>query len=309
MLDVINRFSEINALASADAQKLICRAEQRYDDLIAQIAEHINKNPSIEVVLLAGPSSSGKTTTAKKIQQKLGYLGHKAYTISLDDFYRHAKDAIIDKNGKPDFETVYALDLDLLNKVFAELVTNRRSVIPKYDFDLGVRFDDDRELILNEGDVVIVEGLHALNPIVYEKLPAESMLRLYVSVSTRIYKTADEVCLTKRDIRLIRRSIRDFQFRNSPIENTLEMWNDVLSGEQKYLAPYKYCADIQVDSFHSYEPCAFRDEAIALFSSVKEESPWRYKAGEIIKALTLFNAIPSASVPEDSLLREFLGNK
>ncbi len=307
MADVINLLSDINELAVNDTVGIITRAETRYDEALNSIVEKIGKNPDIEIVLLAGPSSSGKTTTANKINEKLQKTGHKAYTISLDDFYRHASEAIIDEDGKPDYETVNALDLDLLRTVLNSLVKERKASIPQYNFDTGRRTDNAFEIEILPGDVVILEGLHALNPLIHESLPDETLLKLYISVSTRIYEDDSSVLFTKRDLRLIRRTVRDFQFRNSPVENTFDMWENVLEGEQKYLAPYKYCADILIDSIHNYEPCVFKNRALELFKTVSEDSVWYNETQRLTEKLIQFETIPETFVPETSLLREFLG--
>ena len=310
MAEVINTLTKINELAVNDTQHFISIAENRYYESLDTIVSRICKNPEIEIVLLAGPSSSGKTTTANKINEKLAACGHKAYTISLDDFYRNAKDAIInEETGKPDYESVNSLQLDLLSAVLKRLVEERKSFIPRYDFESGIRTDKAFEIELEEGDVVILEGLHALNPIIYSALPADALLKIYISVSTRIYDDEGHVLLTKRDLRLVRRTVRDYQFRSSSVENTFDMWDDVLDGENKYLAPFKYCADILIDSIHNYEPCVFKNEALELFKAVEKDSVWYNETQRLSNKLLKFNTIPRDAVPQTSLLREFLGKK
>lgn len=307
MADVVNNLSQINKFAAENAAKLIKKAEERYDNCLNDIVERICSDSNIEIVLLAGPSSSGKTTTANKINNKLSLQGHKAYTVSLDDFYRNADEAIIGDDGKPDFETVHALDLKLLEKVLNNLIKERKSFIPRFDFDTKKRTDCAFEIELRQGDVVILEGLHALNPIIHASLPSDALLKLYISVSTRIYEDDSTVLFSKRDLRLVRRTVRDFSFRSSSVENTFDMWDDVLEGEDKYLAPYKYCADILIDSIHNYEPCVFKDVALRLFETVAEDSYWYPETQRLAKKFSQFNSLPVSDVPEDSLLREFLG--
>lgn len=306
MADVINTLTQLNHEAVISTTDFIFEAEKRYNDTLDLVVERILNNKAIEIVLLAGPSSSGKTTTANKINEKLHQVGHKAYTISLDDFYRNAADAIIGDDGKPDYETVHALDLDLLASVLNTLVKERTALIPRFDFDTGIRTDNAFEIVLNDGDVVILEGLHALNPLIYSYLPSDALLKIYISVSTRIYDDS-YVLLSKRDLRLIRRTVRDYQFRSSSVENTFEMWASVLEGENKYLAPYKYCADILIDSIHNYEPCVFKKRALELFNDINPDSIWHCEAERLRQKLELFADIPQELVPESSLLREFLG--
>lgn len=308
MADVINTLSQINYEAQNDTAAFISAAEERYSFALDCVVERIINNKCVEIVLLAGPSCSGKTTTANKLRERLADKGHKAYTISLDDFYRNSTDAIIGDDGKPDFETVHALDLDLLEKVLKKLVKERTAKIPRFDFDTGIRTDNAFEITLDEGDVVILEGLHALNPIIYGYLPAEALLKIYISVSTRIYDDSGYVILTKRDLRLIRRTVRDYHSRSSSVENTFDMWDGVLEGENKYLAPYKYCADILIDTIHNYEPCVFKSRALELFKTVEPDSVWFAETQRLTEKLVLFSEIAEEKVPRSSLLIcEFLG--
>lgn len=308
MADVINTLSQINYEAEHDTADFISVAEERYSFALDCVIERIINNKSVEIVLLAGPSCSGKTTTAKKLSERLALKGHKAYTISLDDFYRNSADAIIGDDGKPDFETVHALDLNLLEKVLKKLVKERTAKIPRFDFDTGIRTDNAFEITLDEGDVVILEGLHALNPIIYGNLPSDALLKIYISVSTRIYDDLGYVLLTKRDLRLIRRTVRDFHSRSSSVENTFDMWDGVLEGENKYLAPYKYCADILIDTIHNYEPCVFKNRALELFKTVEPDSIWFDETQRLTEKLVRFSDIPEIKVPRSSLLIcEFLG--
>ena len=308
MADVINTLSQINYEAVNDTADFISAAEERYSFALDCVVERIINNKSLEIVLLAGPSCSGKTTTANKLRERLEEKGHRAYTISLDDFYRNSVDAIIGDDGKPDYETVYALDLDLLAKVLTRLVNERKASIPRFDFDTGIRTDGAFEISLDEGDVVILEGLHALNPLIYGYLPSDALLKIYISVSTRIYDDYGYVLLTKRDLRLIRRTVRDFHSRSSSVENTFDMWDGVLEGENKYLAPYKYCADILIDTIHNYEPCVFKKRALELFKTVKPESSWFDETVRLTEKLVRFSDIEEEKVPRSSLLVcEFLG--
>ena len=307
MADVLNHVKDINTCARQEPESFIRRAETRYDELLNQTVERIFRG-GVNVVLLAGPSSSGKTTTADKIQQKLTAKGHIAYTVSLDDFYKNRNEFVLDEDGKPDYETVSALELDLLNRVLVDLTEHGHCFLPRYDFIEGKRRDDALEIQLVPGDVVIFEGLHALNPVISDRLPQDALMKLYVSVSTRIYRGDETVQMTKRDLRLVRRMIRDYHFRSSTVENTFSLWDKVLEGEAKYLSPYKFNADIQLDSIHNYEPCVFRGEAQRLLDTVPETSEWFPEACRLRKELDPFEALPSAIVPQDSLMREFLGH-
>ena len=306
MSDVLNQLEEINAAAKQNPNHFIRRAETRYDELLNRTVARVCGGGA-QIVLLAGPSASGKTTTARKISQKLAASGHTAYSVSLDDFYKNRNEIAMGEDGKPDYETITALELELLSQVMNDLADHGRGSLPQYDFEAGVRHDDVSEIRLEPGDIVIFEGLHALNPIVSERLPQYAALKLYVSVSTRIYRSDGAVQMTKRDLRLVRRMIRDYRCRDSSVEHPFSLWGTVLKGEGQYLLPYKFNADLIIDSIHNYEPCVLRHEALRLLNAVPESSEWFSEAARLRKALEPFKSLPPTMVPPDSLLREFLG--
>ena len=297
---------QINEKANNSAEFLAeCSAE--YRKITDAVAQKIFFDKNKKIVMLAGPSSSGKTTTAKILSDGISALGGKAYVVSLDDFYHpHSVGYPLDENGKPDYECVEALDIELLRSKLLELADGSKSTLPVFDFKTGERINNAKTIELRENDVIILEGLHALNPVITDNLDAEKLFRIYVSVSSRVYDENDEVLLSKRDLRFIRRMVRDFSFRSTSVEKTFEIWQSVTRGEDKYLFPYEHLADIKINSFHPCEPCVFSQRAIDLLSHA-ETPEYKEKALRLTDTLSLFNKTDYTLLPEDSLLREFTG--
>ncbi len=296
------------SITEENAESLIRKSEETYIKIVETICEKVNSDVEKKIVMIAGPSGSGKTTTANKIKEKLENMGHKAYTVSLDDFYKNKGEGPMNPDGTYDFESVEALDVELIHKCFRELIEQSESELPVFDFMTGRRSEKTNRIRLEKDDVIIVEGLHALNPKISAALPRENLFEIYISVASRFYD-GDEILLGKRNLRFIRRMVRDFQFRNSPVENTYSLWPQVMAGEDKYLFPYKDNADMIFNTTHAYEPCVFKNIATELLCGVDKESKNYENAQMLISALSRFPAIDESFVPEDSLLREFLGNK
>ena len=294
------------SVTEENAESLIRKAEETYGSIVDTICEKVNSDSEKKIVMLAGPSGSGKTTTANKIKEKLEGMGHKAYTVSLDDFYKNKGEGPKNPDGTYDFESVEALDLDMIHKCFSELIEKSESELPLFDFMTGRRSEKTNKIRLEKDDVIIVEGLHALNPRISDALPRENLFEIYISVASRFYD-GEEILLGKRNLRFIRRMVRDFQFRNSPVEHTYFLWPKVMKGEDEFLFPFKNNADVFVNSIHIYEPCVFKNEAKKLLSTVENTSVNYEDAQKLISALNRFPEIEKNFVPQDSLLREFLG--
>lgn len=310
MSNLNNYLSFINESALSDTKELfVGQCEQRYTSILTSIAQKIHQGEAHEIVLLAGPSCAGKTTSAKLIAQALKAQGRAVFTVSLDDFYKDTADAIRDENGIPDFETVHALDLPCLHNCLNELIHFGRAELPLFDFQTGKRKEQTHRIELSKGDVVVVEGLHALNPLITQQLPQEYLLRLYVNVSTRIYDGKGKIVLNKRNLRFVRRVVRDYHFRNSSVENTCRLWESVTRGEEQYLFPFKDTADLKINSIHLYEPCVLRNQALPLFYEVPQESPYYRDIRRLCSHLERFAVLPASLVPEESLLREFIGDE
>lgn len=306
MEKINNELSFIVENALNNKENLIEQSEKRYSKIIEKIADVINSDSSKKIIMLAGPSGSGKTTTAEKIKEKLESYGHNAYAVSLDDFYKNIGEGPKNEDGTYDFESVDALDLEEIHKCMEELITKSRSELPLFDFMTGRRKKEKNFITLEKDDVIIIEGLHALNPRITDALPSENLLKIYISVSSRIYD-GEEIVLNKRNLRFIRRTVRDFQFRNSPVEHTYSLWPAVMKGEDNYLFPFKNNADIIADTIHIYEPCVLKTQALELLESVEKTSVNYEDAQKLISALNKFPTIEKNCIPENSLLREFLG--
>lgn len=303
---MLNTVTGINERASADASSFIADEEVRFDTAVSNVVEKFLANSDCDIVLLAGPSSSGKTTTAGIIAEKIRNSGRNAYIVSLDDFYLNAEDIAINEDGAKDYENVTALDIPLIRKCFSQLIEERKSELPIFDFMTSSRSDETKHIELKKDDVIIVEGLHALNPVITEGLDESHLYKIYISVSSRVTDENGKILLNKRNLRLIRRTIRDYKHRNASVEQTLNMWDGVLKGEDKFLFPFESYADVKINSFHAYESCIFKDEALSRFGQVAADSVFYEKAQEIISALNRFVGIEESLLPEKSLLNEFL---
>lgn len=308
MANLNNKLEYINNMAVTDTEKLVKECENRYQNIIDSIVNRIVTEEGREIVMLAGPSSAGKTTTARKLKEGLSEKGVKTYVLSLDDFYLNREDIPYLPDGSQDYETVYALDLECLEKDLNALLRGETVKTPVFDFTTGNRSETQfNEIVLGQDDVVIIEGLHALNPVITDKVQGK-LLKIYINVSSRIYDDAGNVILNKRNFRFIRRMIRDYKYRASSVDNTYRLWKNVTAGEDKYLFPYRDNADIKANTIHLYEPCVLKHQALSLLRNCEVEDEFKEDAKKLCKALEKFCDIEENQVPADSLLREFLGS-
>lgn len=307
MSNINNYIEYINEKAKASPSEFIEKCEERYENIINTIAEKIVIDEGREIVMLAGPSSAGKTTTARKLCEKLNEKGVKTYVLSLDDFYLNRADIPYLPDGTQDFETVDALDLDLFTKCVNELLSGKTVKNPIFDFHTGKRSSIEfNEITLGEQDIVIIEGLHALNPVITEKIQGK-LLKIYINVSSRIYDEKGNIILNKRNMRFIRRMVRDYKFRSSTVDNTCKLWKNVTTGEDKYLFPYRHLADIKINTIHLYESCVLKHQAMELIENSEVSEEYKADIKKIYNALKQFENIDEKLVPQGSLLREFLG--
>ena len=303
----MNKLEYINDKAINNPQEFINECEKRYEEIISEITEKIVSTKGREIVMLAGPSSAGKTTTARRLKESLEKSGVKTYVLSLDDFYLNRDDIPYLPDGSQDYETVYALDLDCLESELNALLRGDKVKAPVFDFTTGKRSETMfNEIILGKEDVVIIEGLHALNPVITDKIQGK-LLKIYINVSSRIYDEKGDIVLNKRNLRFVRRMVRDYKFRDSSVENTCRLWKNVTKGEDEYLFPYRDNADIKADTIHLYEPCVLKHQALRMIGEDDVSEEYKNDIYKIAKALDRFNDIEENLVPENSLLREFLG--
>lgn len=300
--------NDVNNMAQNDSAALFKLCNDKYEKKISMIAHRIAQDPSkARLIMLSGPSASGKTTTSLKLKAELEKLGCKAVTISMDDFFKNREDAPIEPDGTRDYETVDALDRNLLKETLGELITKGRAKLPIFNFKLGRRAAETKEVVLGPGEVAVVEGLHALDTVITGLFPQEAILKLYVSVSSDYIKDAGDIVLCARDVRLIRRAVRDYQFRGSDVGSTLDMWDSVCRGEDLYVRPFKKFADITVNSAFGCEPCIFKEDTLKLFGSVDKDSRHAQRARHILDGIKQFEPISPSIVPGNCVLREFLG--
>lgn len=296
----------INSAVTADTRSYIDECEAAYTKSLEKVKDKIISSSGRKLVMLAGPSSSGKTTTAGIISELIKSEGRNAITVSLDDFYKDQKFAPKFDDGSPDFETVHALDIEKIDTCLEKLITTGEVMLPRFDFSSRTPIENARRVEIGKNDVVIVEGLHALNPLITDPLESEELVKLYVSVSSRVYDE-NKVYFTKRDIRFIRRMIRDYQFRNSPVDFTFYLWKGVRTGEDRYLFPFSDRADVKIDSIHPYELCVYKPLAMELLSHIKSDSVYYKQAQIYIEKLSRLQTLEKDILPEKSLLHEFLG--
>ena len=299
--------SENNRMAEEQPHRFVEESERGYQSQLEAIAAHIQENKErCKIVLLAGPSASGKTTTASKMRKQLEKLGIRSIYVSLDDFFLNREDVPLLPDGMRDFESIRALDLDCLNRFFSELLKTNRASIPVFDFHTGRRSENTVDIEIDDHFVVIIEGIHALNPVITEGHYDGNFCKIYISPKSE-YEADGRVVLNSRNTRLIRRMVRDYQFRSSSPDNTMQMWKHVVEGEDLYIRPFRTTADFWIDSFHPYEPMIFHHYLLPILEKVGPESPYHAKFTELGKILDLFYDMKKSVVPEHSLLREFIG--
>lgn len=313
----MNRFFEqrtlhvaaINERLKTDPQRMIQEECARYLDNVRRVAEHMASEMTGRcLVFLSGPSSAGKTTTANNLKRELETLGRQASIISLDDFYRGRGQAPLLPDGSYDYESIEALDLPQLQACMKELLTDGVARLPRFNFNTHEPEPEKYELRIAENSVVIFEGIHALNPILEEHLSGDNVFKIFINVMSRIYDGEDTL-LTRRDLRLCRRMLRDYQFRNSSIENTLDMWRQVVRGENLYMFPYVDTADAVFDTTHSFETAMLAPRLLPLLREVPTDSPYAQTITHLIEALSRFATLSTDELPDDSLLWEFVGSK
>lgn len=298
---------DINSLVENISYAIVHKCEQTYTNKLNAITDLISKNlDTYKILLLAGPSSSGKTTTAQLLRDYLRAKGIGAWSISLDDFFLNHKCVPILKNGELDYESIESLDLPLIHKCLNELVTNSVSEFPIFDFTINERSNFTHTIKISQNDILILEGLHALNPSLLSNYYANKCLRVYVSVSTS-YTYQNKIILSPQDIRLIRRIIRDYKFRNTSAYATLKSWPTVCEGEEKYIVPFKESANIFIDSCISYEPCIFHHYLEDIISECDKTNSCYPKLLQVHNQLIHFKKLNNVIIPPNSILREFIG--
>ena len=288
------------------ATDIINISEALQEKKIANIAEDIANRQGVKLVLLAGPSSSGKTTSCKRLSIQLAVNGLKPLQISLDDYFVDRDRTPKDDNGEYDFESIYALNLDLLNEQFNALFRGEEVELPKYDFPSGKSVKSGKKLKMEPNNVLVVEGIHALNPELTAHIPQEQIYRVYASALTTILLDNHNYIPTT-DNRLLRRIIRDYKYRGVSAQETIHRWPSVRAGENKWIFPYQENADAMFNTAMLYELSVLKMQAEPLLQQVPENCEEHAEAYRLLKFLKYFKGIPYNNLPPTSLLREFLG--
>ncbi|SNU08268.1 uridine kinase [Lachnospiraceae bacterium] len=292
-------------IVSGWGNHLILMQEALMEKQIANIAETIVKEDR-RIILIAGPSSSGKTTFSNRLSVQLGTFGMTPYPIAMDNFFKEREDTPKDADGKYDFECIEAMDLKLFNDTMSGLLEGREMPMPTFDFMIGKKVYDGKTIKLNKGDVLVVEGIHALNPLSTESLPKDSSFKIYISALTQL-NIDEHNRISTTDTRLLRRIVRDARTRGNSATKTISMWQSVRRGEEQNIFPFQEEADAMFNSAMIYELSAIKQFAEPLLFGVPEDSDEYYEAKRLLKFLDYFLGIDISLIPQNSLMREFIG--
>ena len=295
-----------NAVDTDHSIDLINISEALQEKKIAHIAEEIAKRKGVKLILLAGPSSSGKTTTCKRLSIQLIANGLRPLQISLDDYFVDRELSPRDEKGDYDFESIHALNLKLINEQFNALFNGEEVELPRYDFPTGKSVKSGNKLKMEDNNVLVVEGIHALNPELTAQIPEELKYRVYVSALTTILLD-DHNYIPTTDNRLLRRIIRDYKYRGVDARETIRRWPSVRAGENKWIFPFQENADVMFNSAMLFELAVIKQQAEPLLEQVPENCPEYSEAYRLLKFLKYIKPIPNTDIPPTSLLREFLG--
>lgn len=303
----ISEAADLNEIVSLGKYNDVIRlAETYYESQLARIAEKISENNNIKLVLLAGPSSSGKTTTAKKLSVYLQSKGYQTHSISIDDYFFNMDETPLREDGEKDFESLKAIDTNLFNKHLNKLLAGEKVLLPEYNFILGKREYKKKWLQLKENDIVIIEGLHAINEDLTLSVDRKNKFKIYIAPFTQINIDRHNRIHTS-DTRRLRRIVRDNKTRGHSAADTLKMWKNIREGEEKYIFPYQNDVDAVINSAFVYEIGVLKTYAEPLLFSVPENDETYPEAIRLINFLRNFLPIPGDEIPKDSILREFIG--
>ena len=306
ILDVSTVYKLNNIIEHGNLKYLIMLEEALHEKKIANIADKIAENKNIKMVLIAGPSSSGKTTFAQRLGLQLRINGLKPVTISVDNYFVERPDTPLDENGEYDFENIEAIDLDLFNKDLTALLNGEVIQCPEFDFSVGTKRYKGKTMHLADDEILVIEGIHCLNDKLTALIPKKQKYKVYISDLTVL--NMDRLNrISTTDTRLIRRIVRDYQFRSYSAKHTLDAWPKVNRGEEKNIFPYQEDADSIFNTSLIYELAALKDIAIPLLEEIKPTERQYAEARRLIEILKYFKSIKSDIIPNNSLLKEFLG--
>lgn len=303
----ISNGADLNEVVSkGNYNELIQIAETYYNSQLSKIADKIEENKDIRIVLISGPSSSGKTTSSKKLSIQLKSRGINTYPISIDDYFFDREKTPKDKNGKLDTESLNAVDVTLFNKHLTKLLNGETVELPEYNFVAGKREYNGRRVKLEKKDIIVIEGLHGLNDELTLSIDRKQKFKIYISPLTQL-NIDNHNRIHTSDTRKLRRIVRDNRNRGHNASQTLAKWKEIREGEEKYIFPYQDEADVIINSALVYEIGVLKTYVEPLLFNVSENDPMYPEAIRLINLLRNFLPIPSEDVPKDSLLREFIG--
>lgn len=302
----IKNAADLNALVSTGkVEELIRISETKQSNELLQLAEKIYNNKDLKIVLLAGPSSSGKTTTSKKLCMFLRSFGVNPAVISMDDYFVEREETPLNEEGKPDYECLEAVDLKLFDNQIEKILKGEEVVTPTYNFLTGNK-EYNNKIKLGNSDVLVIEGIHALDKRVLTNISKNKIFRIYISALTEL-NIDNHNYISTTDNRLLRRIIRDNKTRGHGVQKTISTWPDVRSGEEKYIFPYQDNADYTFNSALIYEIGVLKTYAEPLLYAVDPSDSCYEEAKRLINFLGFFLPIPADAIPKDSILREFVG--
>lgn len=295
----------VNEQVVQEPTRLVKASEFNYTRQLDAIADQVVADKKASILLLAGPSASSKTTTAMKLQERLVARNMHAVVISLDDFYVNRADLPILPDGKIDYETIHTLDLGKIEECLGELIEKKECEFPLFDFGTGLRQKETKHVSIGESSILIIEGLHALNPLITKKYDDNYFMKIYISPYSNYYMDGESV-LRAREVRLIRRIIRDYFHRSSTLEKTLDMWENVIVAEIDNVLPFREDADYIIDSTIVYEPCIYAKYLIPLIEKSEIAERHIEKVEHIKDVMEHFVSLDISYVPADTVLKEFL---
>ena len=306
MLDMhtVGALNEHIAKGSIGEMMLVHEALQ--EQKITDIVKMIESRPGIKFVMIAGPSSSGKTTFSHRLSIQLMARGFKPHPIAVDDYFVEREQTPVDENGDYDFEALEAVDVELFNSHMTQLLAGEEVSMPTFNFKMGRKEYNGKTLKLGEDDILVIEGIHCLNDKLSYSLPVESKFKIYISALTQL-NVDEHNRVASTDGRLIRRMVRDYRTRGASAKKTLSMWESVRRGEEKNIFPYQEQADVMFNSSLAYEISVLKPYVEPLLFSISENEPEYYEAKRLLKFLDYFLTCQTEYIPNNSILREFVG--
>jgi len=303
----IDTVGDLNDLVAQGKTKELILAQEAYQEKrIAEIAQMIADQPGKRLVMVAGPSSSSKTTFSHRLSIQLSVHGLTPHPVPMDDYFKNREDTPRDEKGNYDFECLEAIDVDLFNKDMTGLLEGEDVQLPSFNFKTGQREYKGDHLQLGDRDILVIEGIHGLDDRLTVSLPKESMFRIYISALTQL-NIDEHNRIPTTDGRLIRRIIRDQRTRGTSAKNTIAMWDSVRRGEENYIFPFQESADVMFNSALIYELAVLKIYAEPMLFAVGEDDPEYTEAKRLLKFLDYFLPIPADDIPKNSLVREFIG--